>query len=505
MSRPFWILALFALSVSAVIAQERHYDLRLMVDVKPVATPVGTLVEGPELARSPEGAVGMLWVERGKGGEALRVAEFDRAGGRWMTPGTVAVSRTLASETAGGGPRLAIGSRGRMAVVWTEEVSGAAGGGQRAMLATSSDGGRSWTAPCAISAGSEGSAWPSVAAKPGGGWTLAWIGRGPGGAAGGDLCFEADEAAAGAVPSVLVAPVSLASPALAGFEDGSSLVVYRGLTKEGAGDPIAVRVEEAGGRRLTQVGRARWMAAAPGVPAVMLSRSGPLAAASWYTAPDGEPRILNSMTPDGGLRWTEAQRCDLGRAVGPVAVAILGDGSQLVLWTENPGSDISMPGGTYLRRYAGSGASSMPALIEPLPARGVPGPVRLAVLREGEGRRAELLATIVRRGTGGRLSLRCLVLRLPAAAQLALLDSDCKCGPGSLPGYPIRGRILTVDANRAALTIHHTAVPGLFRPGDLPVRVDPAMMRSLSPGREFLGRIEKKEGQWWLSEVRLFE
>ncbi|OIQ95681.1 hypothetical protein GALL_223570 [mine drainage metagenome] len=478
-------------AAGALLAQER-YDLRLTVEATSVPVPMHALASAPELARSPGGELAMAWAERGAQDRlVLRVSEFDPALDRWKPPATVAQGVALEGAPSDA-LSLAYGARGRLALAWTERD-----GALRAMMAESTDGGCEWSAPVAVaSAQMTGTEWPTVTARPGGGWALAWISDDS--ASKSRVWLRPDTR--GGVAGPVGVPASPLRPMAAAFGDGSSLVVFRGLTPAGARDPVGIRFEDNGVRETSEISPDGWVAPAATVPPVRLARSGPLAALAWFTAAGDDPRILTSTTPDGGLRWTAAQRCDLGRVAGPVDVAILSDGTQLVLWVEKPGDDPSLPGGYYLRRYASNGATSMPARLAPLPSRGAPGPVRLAVLREGDGVRTELLAAWVQDGR-----LYCQRLRLPGAEQLGLLDATCQCGPASVPGYAIRGRILKVDAGASSATIQHSPVPGLFRAGDLAVTLESGLARNLAPGREFLGRIERHGGVWRLSDVRLFD
>jgi hypothetical protein len=51
--------------------------------------------------------------------------------------------------------------------------------------------------------------------------------------------------------------------------------------------------------------------------------------------------------------------------------------------------------------------------------------------------------------------------------------------------------------------VSHVEVPGIFEPGESEFKVPPELNASLPRGRQFLGRVERREREWWLFEIRL--
>ncbi|MEJ2341268.1 MAG: hypothetical protein P8Y10_03590 [Gemmatimonadales bacterium] len=55
---------------------------------------------------------------------------------------------------------------------------------------------------------------------------------------------------------------------------------------------------------------------------------------AWYTAANEEPRVFVAFSEDAGASFGEALRVDEGTPLGRVDVALLPDGSALLLWLE---------------------------------------------------------------------------------------------------------------------------------------------------------------------------
>jgi hypothetical protein len=82
-------------------------------------------------------------------------------------------------------------------------------------------------------------------------------------------------------------------------------------------------------------------------------------------------------------------------------------------------------------------------------------------------------------------------------------NCDCSPTPEQLRGFSIRGVIVGVKAEPATMQIKHFEVPGVFGEGAREFRVAPTVLGgAVQPGRQFLGRVEKRDGAWWLFDVR---
>ena len=102
-------------------------------------------------------------------------------------------------------------------------------------------------------------------------------------------------------------------------------------------------------------------------------------------------------------------------------------------------------------------------------------------------------------------SVRTLALTVPESALLADDDDTCHCSPtpDQLVGYPIRGTIRKVDRGAALVTIDHEELPGILDQGTDTFRADRELAASLRPDSRCLARIERRNGEWRIFDVRL--
>jgi Cu/Ag efflux protein CusF len=69
-------------------------------------------------------------------------------------------------------------------------------------------------------------------------------------------------------------------------------------------------------------------------------------------------------------------------------------------------------------------------------------------------------------------------------------------------GYPVKGRIVQVQADRATLLIQHDEIPGVMRAMTMEFHADPDVLAAAKPGRELLARIERRGQPWWIFGVK---
>ena len=84
-----------------------------------------------------------------------------------------------------------------------------------------------------------------------------------------------------------------------------------------------------------------------------IAASGSLAAVAWFTAAQGEPRVLLALSYDGGYTFQAPFRVDMHRPIGRSGVAISSDGRIFASWIEN--SDKGA--GLYVREMTQKGAT----------------------------------------------------------------------------------------------------------------------------------------------------
>ena len=108
-----------------------------------------------------------------------------------------------------------------------------------------------------------------------------------------------------------------------------------------------------------------------------------------------------------------------------------------------------------------------------------------------------------------RVLLVLLCLALPAALPAADPAPRKPCLPceeedkNAERGYPVKGRILGTDPERAQVLLKHEAIPGVMRAMTMPCSVDPKVLPGLKRDQVILGRIEKRGKEWWLFNIRI--
>ncbi|HTZ20125.1 MAG TPA: exo-alpha-sialidase [Opitutaceae bacterium] len=501
------LVACTVLATSAVRAVNIS-ERKLVVDVRELATPAAAGSLGTALAQGPDGMVFLAWMEPAAArGWALKFATLDAYRKSWSEPRLIAQGSDLRADAANT-PALAVQTTGRMLAVWPVASRIPAQGATHTdtghlVWSQSNDGGTTWSAPQPLSRESEITGFVTAVPLADGRFLAAWL---DGRAKSSDQRQLFSRIVGRESPDQLVDPtVCAGSPlALVPFPDGSASLAYRGRIEGGIRDHLIARFNDDQWEVPPSVGREGWKATGSPANAPRLAADGPRMGEAWFTAADDEPRVLVSTSPDAGSLWTMAQRADLGHPAGRVDTLLLHDGSQYVLWLEDRGEDDSQPAGIYLRRYNGFGGAMIPARLAPDSPAQVSGVPRLALVKEDDvSGPAQLLLVYTQAGTPTHV--RTLLATLPSTAELMDMDSDCACSAGKeiVAGYAVKGRVLTVDAEGRRLQVQHGPIPGLMRTGELTVRVAPMVAAAVQPGREFLARLEKRGGEWWIFNVRL--
>ena len=495
-----------------------------------LVAPAGADSSAPALANGPDHALYLSWTEPTAKGRAVKFSRFDRATQRWGAARMIVEGADLEKSSANV-PLLVVQGNGRITAVWsvnnpisaTIPPAGAAAvahdhgdhaahlhndDARHAMYSQSVDGGVTWSAPQPLSRESDATAFPAVAALPDGRLLAAWLdGRGKQQAPGDSQKLYARILGA-AGPDVLVDPrvCECCQTTLTGFPDGTVLLAYRGRTDEEIRDIMATRFVDDRWEAPQRLSRDRWKINACPINGPQLDSDGPRVTAAWFTAADNEPRVLVSSSPSAGEIYTMPSRVDLGHALGRVDTLILRDGSQLVSWLEGPGDDDSQPAGLYLRRYASFGATLAPALLTASKTKAlVAGFPRMALLKDYDATAAQLVVAFTRDGDSSQVET--LLVTLPDAAVLAAADSSCGCAPTGeqLVGYPIRGKITSIAADRGSLKMQHVTLPGVLRAGEREFKAAPEVLGNLqaAAGRDVLARVEQRSDGWWIFDVRL--
>jgi len=519
----------FALAIGALRVSAAPSDVPVVFNpyVVTLASPAGPGSMEPSLTTGPDRTVYLCWTEAvPAGGRVLKYSVLDLEGRRW-SPARVIVQGADLEKSSANFPSLVVQPGGRLTAVWSvnnpapaSPAPGAAMAGhehaeghmhnddaRHAMYRQSSDNGLTWGEPRPLSRESESTAFPSLRALPDGTILAAWLdGRGKKAMGDPEKLYARVLGSAG--PDVLLDPkvCECCQTTITGFPDGSALVAYRGRTDEEIRDIMAVRYIDGQWEAPARLSRDRWKIAACPINGPHVDSEGPRVSAAWFTAADNEPRVLVASSPDAGGLYTMPSRVDLGHPTGHVDTLILHGGAQLVSWLEGPGDDASQPAGLYLRRYASFGATLAPARLADAPAKSaISGVPHVVLAKDFDDTPAQVVAAFTR--DGENTQVQTLLVTLPDAATLAAADSTCGCSPSGdeLIGYPIRGRITAVMTERNSIKLQHVALPGVLRGGEREFKAAPNVIAALQAGREVLGRVEQRSGEWWIFDVRLLQ
>jgi len=451
-----------------------------------IPSPAAARSVGASLTTGPDGTHWLSWVERGgKGANVLRVAAFDPAAKRFSPPHTIAADQTV-TLNALDFPQLAIAAGGRMLAVWTDGHGGAC-------QSESRDAGATWSAPVPWARDGATVEKFSFTTLADGRVLAAWL-DGRGRQAGGKMQQLYARVIGESQPDTLVdgSVCDCCQTTLTAFPDGSALLAYRGRTDEEQRDIRVARWRGGSWSEPRPLNHDDWRIDACPVNGPRLASDGGRVAAAWFTAADNDPRVLATFSPDAGARFLMPLRIDRGRPAGQVDVALLHDGAFLVTWVETDGS-------VWLRRVSPDFTTDEPIAVAAAGAVPMHTFPRMALLRDyvGGTEPAQLLVAFATNH-----ALRTRLITVPES-DLLEAGKNCDCAPTAeeLRGFPIRGTILETDSSRARVS--HFAVPGIFEQGQREFRLGADVGTTLSPGRQFLGRIEQRDGQWWLFDIRL--
>jgi hypothetical protein len=457
-----------------------------------ITSPAAPRSMGAALINAPDGTLWLSWVEPGRAGaNTLRCSSFNPAEQKWAAPRTVASGPTVSTNPLDF-PQLVFDGRGGAFAVWTDAHGGA-------FLSRSADTAATWSAPVPFTSDGHEVEKFSFVALADGRVLAAWL-DGRARQAGGKMQQLFARVLGAEGPDWLVDPsvCDCCPTALTAFPDGGALVAYRGRTSDEVRDIRVARFRGGAWDEPHALNHDDWHINGCPVNGPRLASDGGRVAVAWFTAAANEPRALASFSPDAGARFLMPLSVDLGKPAGNVDVLLLHDTTILVTWLEADGS-------FWLRRISPDfSVEQKPfALVAPGTAhvKGIP---RLALVRDYAGGKtsARFMAAFVRDGAGG--GVRTLLVTVPEGDLLAA-EKDCGCTPTAeqLQGFSIRGTVLAANPRRASVRVHHEELPGVFSAGDRDFKVAPELLLTVPAGRQFLGRVERRDGIWWLYDVRL--
>lgn len=481
-----------------------------VIRVTETAPPSTARATGPSLTRAPDGTVWLTWLESLEtppNAIALRCATFDPAAGAWSAPRTIASGDDWLANRADF-PAVTIGRDGAATVVWYVENPIRAGAddhdahgpGYHARISRTTDSGKTWSRGVPLTRESDSVEFVSLATLADGRVLAVWL-DGRARRAGGKAQQLFGRVLGSDQPDTLIDPsvCDCCQTDLATFPDGTALVAYRGRTDREVRDIRLARFRGGAWDEPRAVSRDEWEINGCPVNGPQVASQGGRVAVAWFTAAGGEPRVLASFSPDAGERFLAPLRIDRSSPGGRVDTLLLRDGALLVTWAETDGS-------VWLRRVSPAFAAddAFPlASAGAAHARGFP---RVALLRDyaGGDAPAEFLVVFTGGATGDRL--HALRVTVPEGALLAA-ENDCDCAPSpeQLQGHPFRGTVAETPAasGGSIVRVTHAEMPGILAAGTHVFRVAPQVAGTLAHGRQFLGRIVERDGEWWLYDVRL--
>jgi hypothetical protein len=459
------------------------------VQVETVTSPAAPGAFGAAMFTAPDGGVWLSWVEPAPGGgHALRCATWAPGQKTWQAPRTVTTDRTLTMSQADF-PQLAANAAGQAVVIWTDGHGGAC-------VSRSADRGATWSAPAPFATDRAEVEKFSLTVLADGRFLAAWL-DGRGKKAGGKMeqLFARVLGEGGAETLVDASVCDCCQTALTPFLDGGALLAYRARTEDEVRDIRIVRLHGATWEKSRPLNNDDWHLAGCPINGPRLASDGGRVAAAWFTAADNDPRVLVSYSPDAGERFLQPLRVDRGHPTGHVDTLLLRDNTLLVAWLEADGS-------AWLRRISPDYTADEPVALAPagtIVAKDFP---RLALLRDYAGgtASAQIAAALVTEGKNP--GLQTVLVTLPEG-DLLVAGKNCDCAPTpeQLAGFPVRGTIAALEAG--ALRVRHFEVPGVLESGTHTFRAPAQLLANVQPGRQFLGRIERRDGAWWLFDVRL--
>jgi hypothetical protein len=84
--------------------------------------------------------------------------------------------------------------------------------------------------------------------------------------------------------------------------------------------------------------------------------------------------------------------------------------------------------------------------------------------------------------------------------------NDCHCDDESsdkLHGFAFKGQIVAVLAEQGEVRVTFGEIPDAMPAGTREFKAAPEVLSAVQPGRDILARIERRNGEWWLFDVRL--
>jgi hypothetical protein len=322
----------------------------------------------PRLSSDPSGRLWLSWVEPIPTGHALRFASLGEGG--WSPAQTAAQGDGWFVNWADFPSVVHLGE-GRMAAHWLRKLEG----GPYAyefLMSVSADGGAHWSEPTPPHGDQTPTehGFASLFSVPGGAGAVWLDGRNTSGGehanghhhGHGAMTLRAgglDWAGLPLPEHELDGSVCDCCPTAAAVTPHGITVLYRGRSEAEIRDIRAVTLGENGWTLPVAVADDGWEMPACPVNGPALAAHGEQLAAGWFTAAQGQPRVLVSFSSDGGRSWTKPVEAASGAALGRVAIVMPDANSAVVSWLEHVAEGAEL-------RYRRVPAQGRPAVVHSL-------------------------------------------------------------------------------------------------------------------------------------------
>ena len=282
---------------------------------------------------------------------------------------------------------------------------------------------------------------------------------------------------------------------LTAFPDGSALLAYRGRSDEEARDIRVARFRENAWQGARTLSNDDWRIVGCPVNGPQITSDGGRVAAAWFTAADNDPRVQVSISSDAGSRFLMPIRVDESKPAGRVSTILLHDSAIVVTWVDADGA-------LRLRRTTPDFVASQSLALTTATDAKVKGFPRAVLWRDYMGGTSSAKIFVAYTAETAA-ELRTLLVDVPEGALFAA-EQNCDCGPTpeESAGFSIRGAIDATLPASGTIRVKHFEVPGIFAESIREFRVDAKTLSVAQPGRQFLARIEKRNGEWWLLNPR---
>ena len=321
-------------------------------DLRDLPSPAAAGGITPYLSEGSDGTVLLSWQEPAGSGHAVRMARL--VGSTWSEPRTIATGDDFFVNWADF-PSVIEMPDGSLAAHWLQR-EGPDTYAYGVRIARSSDGGESWSSP--LTPHLDGTltehGFVSLFPTPDGSLAVVWLdGRdfaraaADSGAHTNDSSAsepldaemslryaEIDEAGEIRAEALLDGRTCDCCQTSAALTSAGPIVVYRDRSDAEIRDISVVRRLDGRWTAPAVLHEDDWHIPACPVNGPAVSARDDRLAVAWYTAAGDEPKVFVKFSEDAGASFGEAFRVDEGEPLGRVDIALLPDGSALVLWLE---------------------------------------------------------------------------------------------------------------------------------------------------------------------------